>query len=57
MATIAKPRKHVANLVWQRKEQDVTHVDALSAQHEEPMGILHHILVKDGQCLDDWFTC
>jgi hypothetical protein len=50
-ATIAKPRKHVAK-IWfgkESKEQDVTHVDALSAQHEEPMGILHHILVKDRQ--------
>ena len=50
-ATIAKPRRHVAK-IWfgeESREQDVRHVDADRSKNQVPMGLLHHILVKDRQ--------
>jgi len=50
-ATIAKPRKHVSKLWFgnEEDEQNVLHVDADDVREDEPMGILHHIMLKDRQ--------
>ena len=50
-ATIAKPRKHVSKLWFgnEEGERNVLHVDAGDVREEEPMGILHHIMLKDRQ--------
>ena len=48
-ATIAKPRKHVSKLWYgnEEGERNVLHVDSSDVREKEPMGILHHIMLKD----------
>ena len=50
-ATIAKPRKHVSKLWYgnEEGERNVLHVDSSDVREKEPMGILHHIMLKDRQ--------